>query len=349
MKVFLISPKMDSPNGGIAVWTNQFIVGCEKIGLEYSILNTSAIGKRAINGQARRNFLDEIKRTKRIFKDLKKSLKKFDCDVVHLNSSCGSFGIIRDYLIAKKIKRKKPNAKIIVHFHCDIPCQIGNKISKRYLKRLVTVSNKVLVLCENSKTYLKTEFGVESIKIPNFISGNDIVTKEKKINEKIKKAFFVGRVSIAKGAKEIYQVAKAFPSIEFVLGGVLADEMAVVDKPENVVLLGLLNHEEVLVQMDSSDIFIFPSHTEGFSVALMEAMARGLPSVATDVGANKDMIETSGGIIVPVSDVDSLAQAIQKMENYELRKGMSLWNIEKVRKNYTTEAVVQKIKDSYIS
>lgn len=349
MKILLISPKMDNPNGGIAVWTELYLEGCQTHSLNCDVLNTSTIGKRAINGEAGRNFFDEFIRTTRIFKKLKKFIKKNDYNVIHLNSSCGTFGVIRDYLIIKKIKKLKPQAKIISHFHCDIPHQIHNKISKKYLKKLSKLSDKRLVLCENSKNYLKDEFNLESIKVSNFINENNIAKKPRSFNESIKKAFFVGRISVDKGAFEIYEMARYMPNITFELAGAVAEDVGKWDKPDNVILLGLLEHNEILHKMDEADVFIFPSHTEGFSVALMEAMARGLPSIVTDVGANKDMVENNGGIVVPLLDVDCLKNAFSVMDNRAKRESMSAWCVKKVKSTYTTDEIMKSIISSYMN
>ena len=110
---------------------------------------------------------------------------------------------------------------------------------------------------------------------------------------------------------------------------------------------GPMSHDNVIKEMDESDIFIFPTHSEGFSIALMEAMARGLPTVTTDVGANKDMIESGGGVITPVEDIEALSLGIKALSSKEVRASMSAWNVEKVKRNYTTSAVMKKIIHCY--
>ena len=70
MKVLLVSPKMENPNGGIAVWTDIYLNHIEKVGVDCDLLNIAPMGKRAVNGNAKRNFFVEIKRTLRIFKNL---------------------------------------------------------------------------------------------------------------------------------------------------------------------------------------------------------------------------------------------------------------------------------------
>ena len=111
--------------------------------------------------------------------------------------------------------------------------------------------------------------------------------------------------------------------------------------------MGRLEAVDVYRQLDEADVFIFPSLTEGFSNALLEAMARGVPVIATDVGANKDMIEERGGVIVPVHDVEAMKAALYDMEPKEKRKKMSEWNINKVKKYYEYNKVLQELMHIY--
>lgn len=347
MKVLLVSPKMKNPNGGIAIWTDIYLGACEEQGIDATLLNVAPVGRRAENGSAKRSIFDEISRTARIFKDMHGILKSDSFDVVHLNSSCGTFGIIRDYLIARKIKKAQPNIKLVSHFHCDIPKQIKSERAKKYLEKLLNISDDCFVLCENSRAYLEENFKKSSIKVPNFVDECVVASVPKSFNEKIERAFFVGRVSEAKGVKEIFELATRFSRIEFELVGAVSTEIAAIEAPQNVKLLGQLPHEKVLERLDGADVFVFPSHTEGFSIALAEAMARGVPSIATDVGAGRDMLEELGGFVVSVGDVDAMERAMLALDSQSTRQKMSAWCIEKVKGSYTKDAVMKMLYGVY--
>jgi glycosyltransferase involved in cell wall biosynthesis len=150
-----------------------------------------------------------------------------------------------------------------------------------------------------------------------------------------------------KGAAEIYELARRFPNLTFALVGAVRESVAQWDKPENVQLLGGMPHEQVLEQMDASDLFLFPSHSEGFSIALVESMARGLPAVATDVGAAADMLADGCGIVVPKGDIDAMEQAICRLQERTARKRMSAAAVEKVRRCYTLDAVMKLLVSIY--
>lgn len=345
MKILLISVKSKISHGGIAVWTEGFLDGCKKRGIDVDVVNTEVIGSRLKNLNSKRNLLDEFKRTRRIFGDLKVALKNSTYSALHLNTSCGTMGILRDCILARYVKKK--GIPLVTHYHCDIPYWIRKSYSRAALKMLSSLSDKNIVLCENSRKYLENEFGIESYIIPNFVDDSLVISKPKQINEEIYKISFVGRVSKAKGAYEIYELADKFPKITFELIGEVSEEFSNLPKPKNVVLTGPMPHSELINRIDLSDLFIFPSHSEGFSLALTEAMARGIACIATDVGANKDMLSDGCGYIVKIGDIDSMAKAIEELMPYEKRKEISEKAVEKVKINYIVDSVVSKIEKMY--
>jgi len=74
------------------------------------------------------------------------------------------------------------------------------------------------------------------------------------------------------------------------------------------------NVSDVPEFLSSADLFVLPSHAEGMSNALLEAMAAGLPCVATDVGANRELLGAQGErCLVPPGDAEALAVAIESL------------------------------------
>ena len=73
-----------------------------------------------------------------------------------------------------------------------------------------------------------------------------------------------------------------------------------------------------------ADIFVFPSLSEGFSLALLEAMAAGLPIVCTPVGSAADLLEADqGAVLVPPADSDALVGAIEHLlDDQERRRAL---------------------------
>lgn len=345
MRLLLISVKSAVSYGGIATWTERFLANCEGHGISCDLVNTEMVGRRALREDAERNFRDEYIRTCRIFRNLKGFLGNKHYDAAHLNTSCGPFGLFRDYLIAKRVKKK--GIRLIVHFHCDIPYWVRNYASRRCLRKLLALSDERLVLCESSRRYLEKDFGVSSHKIPNFLDDTVIRCDEKPIETTLSTALFIGRVSEAKGARELFELAKRMPHIEFRLGGGISNVVSTWEKPKNVTLVGGMPYSAVFAEMDKADIFVFPSHSEGFSLALAEAMARGLPVVATDVGAAADMLADGCGLLTAVSDVEGMIAAINGLADKNVRGQISRCAVEKARTQYTTDIILKELKEYY--
>lgn len=345
IRVLLYSALPQKRQGGIAIWTETFLRHAKDFNVTCTLVNNAAQGRRLENPEASISLVDEFFRTIRIFQDLKKALKREPFDIAHVNTSCSPLGIIRDAIVLRTIR--KYGIPVVTHFHCDIPFWVRNRVSELFLKYIICNSKMRIVLCNNSEKYIKCVTGKDSIIIPNFIN-SDIVSEKKTLNIKITKILYVGGVQPDKGCYEIFEVAKSFPNISFVMVGQKSKEFERIAAPENVELRGPLNHESVLELMDDCDVFLFPSHSEGFSLSVAESMARGMAIIATDVGANAQMIENNGGIIVPVENVTAIENAIQQMSDPVLRKSMSEWNINKVKTSYTTEIVMQELKKMYV-
>lgn len=77
-------------------------------------------------------------------------------------------------------------------------------------------------------------------------------------------------------------------------------------------IVGISYSTEVPKLLSIADLFILPSHEEGSSNALLEAMAAGVPVIATDVGGNSDAIQHGyTGVLVPPRRPDMLAVQIK--------------------------------------
>jgi glycosyltransferase involved in cell wall biosynthesis len=111
---------------------------------------------------------------------------------------------------------------------------------------------------------------------------------------------FVHRLSHRKGADKIVQIASAVQeqSALFVVigdGPLFKDLENTIERnglKKDILLLGKIPHRDVASYFFASDVFIMPSEEEGFPNVLLEAMAAGLPFVATSVGGVRDIVPT---------------------------------------------------------
>jgi glycosyltransferase involved in cell wall biosynthesis len=117
---------------------------------------------------------------------------------------------------------------------------------------------------------------------------------------------------------------------------------------ENVQFLGYQNN--ILEILRSMDIFVLPSLWEGMPNAILEAMAAGLPVVATNVGGTPEVVvDGETGFLVPPRDPEALANAIQRLiDDPELRKKFGQAGRERVERHFTIQETVRKTEELYL-
>jgi len=346
MKILLISP-LPPPSGGIASWTERYLESKQAKTNDVRIVNTAVIGGRVYQF-SRKKIKDEFIRTKNILKILKKELKQNKPEIVHLNTSCSRLGLIRDYLCAKMIKKSR--SKLIIHCRCDVAHMVRGRIAEIFYNKLVKLSDGVISLNSRSQQYTLKKCGRESTIIPNFLPGDVLknVSLCSKNYKSIKKCLYVGHITKAKGCDTIINIAKLLPHITFTMVGLVCDEIKQLKKPDNITIIGEVSNKKVIEYMRQSDLFVFPTLSEGFPNVVIEAMACGLPIIATGVGAIPDIIEDKGGIIVNIGNVNGFVGAINILnKDRSLRFQMSKWNLQKVNKFYTQRVVMNKLFDKY--
>jgi len=344
LKVLLISP-LPPPAGGIATWTVVYKQYCEEKGISYRIVNNALREDYGIQTNSVRNLFSQIHRSWRIISELLYQFRTEKPDVLHLNSSCCRFGIYRDCLCT--MIGKLFAIPVVVQCHCNIEDQIHGRLAAHAFRWMVSMCSKVLVLNRFSAEYAKG-YAAEKVEIiPNFIDESALCVRNA-VSRTIRRAVFVGHVRREKGVIEIIRAAEKFPDIRFTLAGPVQQEIADMKCSNNVELIGAQSREKVQELLKAADVFLFPSYTEGFANALLEAMAAGLPVIATDVGANAEMIEDKGGIIISERDADAIAGAIDKLkDDFGRRLDMSSWNVEKVQNTYLIEKVMKKLMQIY--
>jgi glycosyltransferase involved in cell wall biosynthesis len=90
---------------------------------------------------------------------------------------------------------------------------------------------------------------------------------------------------------------------------------------DRVKFLGFLTEDQVIGELQISDLFVLPSFVEGVPVSAMEAMAVGIPVIATNIAGTSELIEDGkNGILIRPSDSQALANAVIRMiENHDFR------------------------------
>ena len=116
---------------------------------------------------------------------------------------------------------------------------------------------------------------------------------------------------------------------------------------DQIVFLG--SRHDVPELLSVFDCFVLSSYTEGLAVTLLEAMAAGLPVVATNVGGNAEVVKDGHtGVIVPSRDADSLSRAMRwVLEHGDEALGMGRRGRDRVAELFSIEAMVRNYRERY--
>ena len=227
--------------------------------------------------------------------------------------------------------------KIITHLVTGAP-SLADEYAKRYrIKR-----GSVLVMPN----------WIDLDRFKSTISREDART-ELNIPQESKVVLFVHHLSSRKGSRMILPVAKkvigSFPDTIFIVAGsgpdekFLHDEVVRLDLNKNIRLVGAVANRELPDYFISSDVFFMPSEEEGFPRVLLESMAIGIPFVASDVGAVRDIVP-KGMMenVIPLNNVDSFADRICLFLNQDsITRGLVAEKLKTHVVNYGVSLVFQ--------
>lgn len=354
--VLFISP-LHGATGGIISWTQRIVDQGLSDGYHVHVVDTGICNKARARSPSSWN--GEGSRTVRIIASLLWHLAFVRCDIVHMNSSLSGKGIFRDLVCALLVRLW--GVPVVGHYRGNIPEFASggrNRISWWTLRKLIRLSQLNIAMNQNSLAVLadlQLAKQRDPVLLPNFIQ--DSVFRYRtactvKPSDRIK-VMYAGWINVAKGCREILAVARQLPEVEFILlGPVKADmerHLQSQSLPANVTLGGEVTPNIVLQQMSANDLFLFPTSREGFPNAVLEAMAVGLPVVATRVGAIPEMIEDGkGGLLVNSLDTNELVSALQALiANPEMRLQMGAFNRRKAQTEYAYSVVVPRLISLY--
>lgn len=115
-------------------------------------------------------------------------------------------------------------------------------------------------------------------------------------------------------------------------------------KNDNIILLGKLEHEEMMKEYAKADIFINPSYSEGLPTTVLEAGLMKCAVVATDVGGTSEIIEDGKeGLLCKPEVLDITKKLETFIKNENLRVTLSQKLHEKVKKQFSWDNTANKI------
>lgn len=242
--------------------------------------------------------------------------------------------------------------------------RIGYRVMNRIFDSVLTVSEQVRTFCLKQDRIapdrIKTVYN--GVELERFDIGVDRAALRRSlgIGADDPVVSTVAHIRRVKGIDTFVRaaavVSRQIPNARFLVIGKNSESecfdelMALVQKLDlsrNVHFLG--EREDILPLLKASDVFCLLSRSEGFSNALVEAMACALPCVATRVGGNGEAIPTGDcGFLVPPDDANEAGKRVlQLLQDPGYARTIGEAARAFVRQNFTTERMMQDVMDVY--
>jgi glycosyltransferase involved in cell wall biosynthesis len=330
------------PVGGVETFVQQLAQGLAKNNTVYTMITYP--GRKIIPpALARETYLIEIPKTNTA-EAIEKVILKQKPDIVHINnpSRVGILGL-------RAAKKYKIPAVITNHLIPDIVIETNKFITvfSPILWRALRYFNKngsaVTAPSRLVRKRLWEKIGIKNIKViscgvdtKRFRPGDKEVAKKNFHLPPIPLILYVGRFSREKGLDLLVKAAPRVCGaidVRFVLAGfdggvlpALKSKIKDLDLEERFIFIDWLPHDsEGLTKIyQAADLFVIPSVFETQSIVTLEAMASGLPIVASRSGALPDLVKNNvNGFLVKKGNAEDLALKIIKiMRDPELREKM---------------------------
>jgi len=243
---------------------------------------------------------------------------------------------------------------------------IGYRVLRRMYDSVLAVSPQVRDFCIRQD-------GLDPSRVQTLFNGLDldcaaasrnksraVMRTEMGLEEHVPVITTVGNIRKVKGIDVLVEAAtevcRARPDSVFLVVGRKSEEDHCRELEARIASLGLSanfrflgSREDVFSILRMSDIFCLPSRSEGFSNALIEAMACRLPCVATDVGGNPEVLtHGESGLLVPSENGAALASAlIHLLSDRSLSARMGLRGENVVQSRFTSQAMMNTLMNVY--
>ena len=294
--------------------------------------------------------IDFERDVKKLFRNAKaysqvlKLVKNNDYNFIHCHSPIGG--------VCARLAGRATGTKVIYtahgfHFYKGAP--IKNWLLYYPVERLLAHYTDVLITINREDYQLAKHFkakkvvyvpgvGIDTNKSNNIDIDIDQKRKELGLDKDDFVLLSVGELSERKNHEIIIKALSKLgnPKIKYLICGQgdLQEHLTNKARELNVNVKFLGFREDILEISAITDLFVFPSRQEGLPVALMEAMAAGLPVICSKIRGNIDLIEDGkGGYLVDPNDSDGFADAIMRLyKNFDKSLNMGFYNVRSVNK-----------------
>lgn len=243
------------------------------------------------------------------------------------------------------------------------------KLRRRIAYRLVSRHGRMVVVSQDLKRFLCDKVGVAGKRVEviyNGVAPAQAVTDQETQRCKAELGILgcypvlgvVGRLDPVKGHRYLLEampeILRRWPKAQLLVIGPGELEAALKEQVKqlaigaNVHLLGM--RQDVRRLLSVLDAFVLPSLSEGFSIALLEAMASGKPVVATLVGGNPELIDPgrTGFLVQPEDTRDLAANLVSLLSDPGIMQQFGQEGAERVRQHFNVWQMVDRYRDLYV-
>lgn len=192
------------------------------------------------------------------------------------------------------------------------------------------------------KSLLYSGINEMQIKVCPYGSNFKSVDKKYIVNKNAPlKAVYVGNVTEMKGIYYLLEAMLRLSSndVNLTVIGNFDNNSRIFDKyMKKIKFLGRVPHEKIKDILLNSDLFVFPSLGEGLSLAVLEAMACGLPCIVSEnSGANDAIIDKVNGFVIKIQDIEEIKQKIRWFIRNREQIPLMGKKASEIARNYTWE------------
>ena len=166
-----------------------------------------------------------------------------------------------------------------------------------------------------------------------------------------RRLLFVGRLAPVKGCLVLIEAIAQLSDVTLDIVGdgpsrpSLRERAAALGIADRVVFHGYMDETGVRQRLAEADVFVMTSFAEGVPVVLMEALAAGVPAVATRIAGIPELIEDGvTGLLIPPAEPVAAAEAVRRLlEDPELRNRIAAAGREKVEREFNLESECERL------
>jgi glycosyltransferase involved in cell wall biosynthesis len=216
------------------------------------------------------------------------------------------------------------------------------------MAKTISMARCVIAIDPATEESVKHRFpNIWILRIPNGVDLRELPASESPSSSRT--ALFLGWVIPKKGVEELVEAwANLKPKgWRCVIAGPGSDkyreELRQRFHPDGLEFIPEQPHDNAMRLMAAADVFVLPSHTEGFPNVIIEAMAMGKPIIATQVGAIPEMLSDNCGVLIPPRDTDALQTALHcVLADAQLRSELGACANQKAKALYSMDTVFEQ-------